>query len=607
MTMPGMIAWETHSGEDVERAIATYICLLNPRASRIRPSVGDGGMDVLVTNEDGTKTIYQIKKYATNLKPGQKKEIKGSFNNMLSYTKEAGYIVREWHLVMPLDQTKENTKDWFEEFTAGYGIQCLYDGKSRIDGWAALMPQVGDYYFDGGSEFVRERINEALSAARLADSTSWPEIKKSISNQQRLLDSSDPHYSYSFHSYSACEAGEPQFAYRPGVVMSTAEGRDGVGWIVVDVIAKHSASTQLAPITGMITVEPRSEEEAKALQAFLDYGIPLSKMAGRVSVELSSAFTDDEAKSCSGTLWTFHSPGSEWCGPESMRLRSRGGAQLELLRHESSAGNKGEHWEGRDKSGLIALHYYLDYDPALLRISLTLTGEPDESASVDDALNGVRCLLEAAQDGTMLLVGRAGNAYEASFCKLGLPEETLDSLHSLFTVMLSFNKYSYRPIGLPAILELTSQEVEYIKGVVGFCNGIPSCYRYERWNCSFFNETPDDEAALVLCVSPLAVSLRGEEYKLGQCVELFVGEPRTIDEGESTDFIPTSAYGDTVIRLYPKSQPTLRAANRIVACDPPTEAEWKHAVEEAKESHSLTGWLKDACEYLLGKLEGRCA
>lgn len=66
--MPGIITWETHSGEEVERAIATYVCLLNPRASHIRPSVGDGGIDVLVANADSARDIYRIKKYTTNLK-----------------------------------------------------------------------------------------------------------------------------------------------------------------------------------------------------------------------------------------------------------------------------------------------------------------------------------------------------------------------------------------------------------------------------------------------------------------------------------------------------------------------------------------------------------
>lgn len=605
--MPGIIAWETHSGEDVERAIATFICLLNSGASRIRPSVGDGGMDVLVTNEDGTKTIYQVKKYATNLKSGQKKEIEKSFANMLSYTRGAGYQVREWHLVMPLDPTKESFRDWFEEFTKGYGIKCLYDGKARIDGWAALMPQVGDYYFDGGSEFVRAQINEALSAARLADSTSWPEIKRSISAQQDLLDSRDPHYSYSFHSYSAYEAGEPSFLYRPGVVMSTAEGRDGFGWIVMDVIAKHSASTQLAPITGMMTVEPQGEEEIAALQAFLDYGIPLPKMAGRVTGGLSSVFEDSDAGKGNGTLWTFNSPGFEMCGPESIRLRSRRGSQFELLRRESSAGNKGEHWEGRDRSGLIALHYYLDYNPALFRISLALTGEPAQGVSVDDALCGVRCLLDAAQDDVILFVGQGGRAHEVSFSKLGLSPTALNALHSLLLTVSLFNKHSFRPIGLPTMLKLSSQDMECMASIVEFCNGSPFYYRYERWNCSFPEEMPSDEVALVLCVSPLSVTLNGEKYGLGQCLELFVGKARTVDEGESTDFIPTSQYGDDVIRMYPRSQPTLRTANRIVVCDPPSEDEWKRAVDAAKESRSLVDWLRDTCDELLGQLEERCA
>lgn len=604
--MPGMIAWGTHSGEDVERAIATYICLLNPRASRIRPSVGDGGMDVLVTNEDGTRIVYQVKKYAANLNAGQKKKIEKSFQNLLSYTKDAGYQVREWHLVLPLDPTKESMI-WFEGFTKDRGIDCIWDGRARIDGWAASMPQVGDYYFGGGSEYVRMRVNEALSAARLADSTNWSRIKESISDQQQLLDSRDPHYSYSFHSYSAFEVEEPPFIIRPGVVLSTAEGRDGVGWVVMDVIAKHSASSELAPLTGTLTVEPKNKEEAEALRAFFDYGVPLPEMAGRVTDKFDAGFEDRGPENCGGTLRTFHSPGSEWCGPAAIMLRSRRGSQLELLRHESSAGNKGEHWEGRDRSGLVVLQYYLDYDPRSFRCGFALANAPIEGARVDDALESIRCLREAAEDDAILFVGRGNDVYETGFSKLGLSLDDLNCSYALFSTASHFNRYSYRPIGLSALLMLTSQELGRMASAVEFCDGNPLCCRYERRSCSFIDGTPDAEAVLVLCVSPLTVSLRGEEYKLGYCLELFVGEPRPIDEGGSIDFIPTPEYGDSVIRLYPKSQPTPRAANHIVVCNTPTEAEWKCAVEGVKESHSLTSWLKDVCEDLLGELEGRCA
>ena len=74
-----MIAWETYSGEDVERAIATDICLEHPTAIRVRPSQGDGGIDVIKAINDTDIIVYQIKKFATNLTSSQKAQLKKSW------------------------------------------------------------------------------------------------------------------------------------------------------------------------------------------------------------------------------------------------------------------------------------------------------------------------------------------------------------------------------------------------------------------------------------------------------------------------------------------------------------------------------------------------
>ena len=605
--MPGIIAWETHSGEEVERAIATYICLLNRRAVRIRPSAGDGGMDVLVTNEDGSRTIYQVKKYAANLTSGQKRDIRQSLEKMLAYTKSSGYQVREWHLVMPLEPTKENVV-WFEELTGGCDFDCFWDGRSRIDGWSASMPQVGDYYFEGGSNRVREIVNNALSAARLPDSTSWTEIKESVRAQQTLLDELDPHYAYTFHSYSAFEVEEPPFVYRPRVVMSASEGKDNRGWIVMDVVAKHSASVQLAPITGSFTVEPKSQEEADALRAFLDYGIPLPKMSGRVSDSFTNALSDECIEDRDGKLWTFHSPGAKFPGPDLIRLRSRRGTQLEVLRCQSSAGAKGEYWEGRDKSGLVSMSHYFDYGSTNLRFGLALTGDSNDGASVADAVSSIRCLLEAAQDDVIQFIGQGGSAFEAEFGVLGVSRECVESMHSLLSIVAAFNKRSYRQIELPTALELTCNEVTTIRNVVDFCEGIPHCDRYEHFTCALFGDSDeDDEAMLVLCVSPLVLKLRNEEYKCGQFIDMFVGVQKEAVGDGTLDIVPSPEYGNVVIRVYPERQPSLKVENNIAMCDAPSSAEWLDAVNDVRDSNSLTQWLRGACGDLLGRLEEACS
>lgn len=70
--MTGRIPWTRYSGEDVESVLATFISLEERDAIKIRPSRGDGGIDLIVYLDVETVDIYQIKKFAENLKTARK-------------------------------------------------------------------------------------------------------------------------------------------------------------------------------------------------------------------------------------------------------------------------------------------------------------------------------------------------------------------------------------------------------------------------------------------------------------------------------------------------------------------------------------------------------
>ena len=60
--MPGRIPWERISGDEAETIIAVYVCRENPDAVKVRPSRGDGGIDLLCKRDDDTYDVYQVKK-----------------------------------------------------------------------------------------------------------------------------------------------------------------------------------------------------------------------------------------------------------------------------------------------------------------------------------------------------------------------------------------------------------------------------------------------------------------------------------------------------------------------------------------------------------------
>lgn len=110
------VEWTRRTPEEVESVIAFMLCREFPNAIRIRPSQGDGGIDIMVPSPSGV-TIYQIKSFAQNLTFSQKKQIQRSFDTLLAYAGKENLHVLKWCLVMPLDPTREQLR-WLQQVTS---------------------------------------------------------------------------------------------------------------------------------------------------------------------------------------------------------------------------------------------------------------------------------------------------------------------------------------------------------------------------------------------------------------------------------------------------------------------------------------------------------
>ena len=105
------VEWTRQSGDDVEAVVAMLLCNQYPNAVRVRPSQGDGGIDVFVPGSAGfgaERAVYQVKKYSENLTSSQNRKIKRSYQRMVETSNEEGWRITEWHLVMPLDLTDKS-------------------------------------------------------------------------------------------------------------------------------------------------------------------------------------------------------------------------------------------------------------------------------------------------------------------------------------------------------------------------------------------------------------------------------------------------------------------------------------------------------------------
>jgi HJR/Mrr/RecB family endonuclease len=73
------VEWTRYEGDDIEAVVAMFINREHPNSTRITPSVGDGGVDILHRGAAGGKdVVYQVKKFAAPLSKGQYKQVRKS-------------------------------------------------------------------------------------------------------------------------------------------------------------------------------------------------------------------------------------------------------------------------------------------------------------------------------------------------------------------------------------------------------------------------------------------------------------------------------------------------------------------------------------------------
>ncbi|MFR1207022.1 MAG: hypothetical protein ACLSD4_05600 [Bifidobacterium catenulatum] len=223
------------SGDEIETVVAVCLCKQFPDAQRIRPSRGDGGIDVRVDNEDGTIDVYQIKKFAVNLGSSEKRQIIESWRRVKKYCNEQGLHLKNWYLTLPLDPTNENL-EWFNEnIRSNSDFHCVWKGLTNIEAWTSAMPEVYNYYVANGMETVNQQIKMLLDAAQKPDLRDPNELTKKLFDDAKLLSSIDPNYAYSVRSISKYDKGDLVFFNRPGLVYSTSI-TNGEGYsVVIDV------------------------------------------------------------------------------------------------------------------------------------------------------------------------------------------------------------------------------------------------------------------------------------------------------------------------------------------------------------------------------------
>lgn len=288
------VEWTRQLGEDVEAVVAMLLCSRYPNAVRVRPSQGDGGIDVFVPGPagfGGERAVYQVKKYCENLNSKQKREIKRSYRRVVDTSRKEGWRITAWHLVMPLDLTDKNL-GWLNEVTADAEFPCETNGLAFCDTLAAHYPKVIDYYLRDGKDRLQAEMNNltaVLSGRKNRqenDALVPADVMPDLASIHKALNACDPFYRYDF-AVSDDPPPKERAPGDPGSVGVYAIQHDSV-WISIRIFALSLAAVEERPISMQfrLTIPEGDDKLRQQVQKFIDYGAPLSMPEGTISGSL---------------------------------------------------------------------------------------------------------------------------------------------------------------------------------------------------------------------------------------------------------------------------------------------------------------------------------
>mgnify|MGYP004559047479 FL=1 len=588
--MTGRIPWTRYSGEDVESVLATFISLEERDAIKIRPSRGDGGIDLIVYLDADTVNVYQIKKFAENLKSSQKAQIENSWKELLTTTADLHVKINSWHLVMPLDPTNENLR-WAKELVEPSGTKFIWDGLSRVDGWASKHPEVIDYYFSNGKEEVSEYAAKLLSMANLPDCSDPAILENRLRDLCSNLDKIDPYYAYSVHVLSAYDRRDNLCMRAPGAVLSRIFLIRGKGRIAVDVIEKTPIASLLHPLTFSMRIIAGTDDEKEQAKNFIEYGMPFTSLPAEV---IDQAYQLPVGRSCDGIrkgiIKTLDVP-----APNRIRSASlfwEGYGELQLIVDKATHGTKGVFFSAHDATESFTLNYKRNDSQSGGVIKFKFSCDKLTNKRSQDVVRSYRFLSEA-NDKKVDLRFNGTRVLHFNLCIRGDLIDIVNTIYSLAIALETVNRTADNEMLFPDLYKATKEEIADLKVAARLLDGEAVVY---SWESHGFNPEGDEVQnfeypSLAQWITPLTVKLGSKEAFCG-----FAQTTLVIGSSEySTDQIndserklvlsPDDQYGNkAVCVMVPPNEDVLKRRDTLWTVRPPKVEDWLTMVETAESS-----------------------
>ena len=392
------IAWTVTDPDTIERMIAVGLCRRHKHARRVKPSQGDGGLDVLIPVPGQSQLHvenYQVKKFADELNDSRERQIKKSLARAIATHNETkfGYKIAKWHLALPLDLTREQEKwlfDIADELEAPFPVEVF--GLTAIEELLLEAPNIREYYLGDGMEKVSQILAQMSTLAGLqdltADSTKVEPADATgpLEDLHRHINDADPHFNYDYQVTTELPSITPGPGLIASVVARTAKDAPYVTW---NVSAKYDAALEDRPIPGSYTVHPdrMTPEQRKAWERWCKYGTPVVLEGDAIAevtldlpgglpgpaptsdkrLKLGPAYGEFDDEPTTRALWVIEDP-------DGTKLAER----LFDFRLVARGQEAGEHRRATDTNGYITVDLYTKITSAAggtLEGALTLHGD----------------------------------------------------------------------------------------------------------------------------------------------------------------------------------------------------------------------------------------
>lgn len=559
------IAWSTLAGETVEKLISVYICRKFTGAVAVRPSQGDKGIDVRIDHQDGSITVFQIKKFAQTLSTSQKRQIKASWDALTQYVDEEKKVLRAWHLVMPLNPTNEN-KAWFDELTAEAECEVIWDGLAQVESWAAEMPEVADYYLHDGKNRALKYIEKMASILHTPSPEDTDAITRSLRDICDLLDQIDPNYSYSIHVFSKHDKTDldlRNLCQKTNAVMSQEEFLPDGTRIRIDLLPKYSMATTVEPIEFNVTILAETATEKDQVKRFFEVGSPLEKVPAQIK-GLNKAIPLMEVNpNQTGVLYSFP------IVPEKSSLEihlSTGASGIALQETLFTRGKSGARWEGCDSSGIFNTVIEAHVDGKwTLSIRFLPEEEPrpsnHEAQKLFEFLNSWATLNEAS----LMMDGR--HTAIIPFDAYSIDRTFINCGYELTNALEIIDSASFEDVLFPKMSALSNRDVGNVKLNAELIENGTQELVFNELGFEYAQEICPIEAPCVpVVVQELRTKVDTEIYRCGYVEGVIpVGKVVKKETGK-TALLSTEDYGNTYIRRLVVVAPAdLDQVNQIFA------------------------------------------